>query len=67
MRRGRGMVGGGAGAHDESHRYRVAQNCIGIRSRTHARTLIYTFYTQRDVFLGTGVFNGVALYTITIR
>jgi len=57
MRLGRGMVGGGAGAHDESLLYRVAQNCIGIRSRTHAHSFILfihreTYFSERACSMG---------------
>jgi len=42
------MVGGGAGAHDESHRYRVAQNVkVYDLARTH--THLYILYTERRI------------------
>lgn len=34
-------------------------------ARTHTHFYIF-LYTQRDVFLGTGVFNGVVYYNDTI-
>lgn len=59
MRRGRGMVGGGAGAHDESHRYRVAHNCIEVYdlARTDVHSFIHfihseTYFSERACSMG---------------